>query len=129
MSPVTGWHPERVIGPVEAGFQPAAAELVKVAQALAPRRTGALAAGVQFVQTGPTAGLMRDNVPYAAVVEKGARPHEITAGGSPMPIGKGRFAASVQHPGTRARPFLAEAAPAFQGLYVNTVRGLMHLGL
>lgn len=124
---IVRWTPERVIVPIESAFKPAAEGLEKVAQALAPRRTGALAASTHVTPTGKTSGLLRADTPYAAPVIKGAKLHEITSN-TPMPIGGGRFAYSVQHPGTRAHPYLQEAAPSFKPLFVNAARGLLHLG-
>lgn len=100
---VTRWSPERVMAPVEAGFKPAAAGLVKVAQSLAPVRTGRLRASISFQQTGATSGALRASAPYAGYVEHGTRD-------------------------TRAQPFLEEAAPSFEPLYVSITRGLFHLG-
>lgn len=128
--PIVSWHPERVIGPCEAGFKPAAEGLEKVAQSLAPRATGRLAAATHVTVTGPTSGfLSASGVPYAGAVIKGAKPHtEIAKNAQAMPIGGGRFASSVQHPGNAPHPYLSEAAPSFKPLYVQSVRGLMHLG-
>lgn len=101
--PIVSWHPEVVIGPVEAGFRPAAEELVKVAQALAPVRTGRLRASVRFESTGTTSGVLRADAPYAGYVEHGTND-------------------------TPRQPFLEEAAPSFRGIYVSKVRALFHLG-
>jgi hypothetical protein len=125
---ITRWSPERVIGPVEAAYKPAALELEKVAQGLAPRRTGRLAAGTHMTFTGGTTGfLSASGVPYAGPVIKGTRAHTETSS-TPMPIGGGMFAYSVQHPATAPHPYLKEAAASFRPLFVNTARGLLHLG-
>lgn len=101
--PVVRWSPERVVGPVEAGFKPAAEGVESIAKGLAPVRTGRLQASISLEQTGPTSGLLRATAPYAGYVEHGTSD-------------------------TRAQPFLEEAAPAFRPLYFNTVRALLHLG-
>jgi len=128
--PIVRWSPERVIAPCKAGFKPAAEGLEKVAQGLAPRKSGKLAAATTVTITGETSGILHvPGVPYAGAVIGGARPHEIDLrNAQAMPIGGGQFAAIVHHPGNAPHPYLQEAAPSFRPLYVNSVRGLMHLG-
>lgn len=128
--PITEWYPERVIVPCEAAFKPAAEGLVKVAQAMAPRQSGRLAAGTHITFTGATSGfLSASGVPYAAPVIKGSRPHtEVAKNAQAMPIGKYGFASMVKHPGNKPNPYLNRAAPSFKPLYVNTARGMLHLG-
>lgn len=49
---------------------------------------------------------------YAVFVENGTKPHDITAKGGTlafMQAGQMRFAKTVHHPGTAARPFMGEA--------------------
>lgn len=124
---IVRWSPERVIGPVEAGFKPAAQGLEKVAQGLAPRRTGALAASTHITYTGTTTGALSADVPYALPVIKGTKAHEIESA-TPMPIGGGRYAYRVEHPATAPQPYLQESALSFRPLFVNAARGLLHLG-
>lgn len=126
---ITRWTPENVIGRVEAGFKPAAEGLEKVAQGLAPRRSGTLAASTHFLQTGTTSGALKADAPYAAPVIKGTKAHEIDVrNAEAMPIGRFGFATRVQHPATPPHPYLQEAAPSFRSIFVETVRGLFHLG-
>jgi len=49
------------------------------------------------------------NVFYAPYVEFGTRPHTITAKGKGLTNGKNWFGKTVQHPGTKAQPFLLPA--------------------
>ena len=93
--------------------------IVAQARQNAPVRTGNLARSIepdpiQFagpfrVETGVTA-----HANYAAAVHEGTRPHVIrprTAGALKFQLGdRTVFAKSVQHPGTRGRPFLRNAA-------------------
>lgn len=127
--PITSWTPERVIAPVEAGFKPAAEGLTAVAKSLAPKATGRLAASTHMTFTGVTSGFLSASVPYAAPVIKGTKAHtEVAKNAQAMPLGKYGFASMVKHPGTKPHPYLQEAAPSFRSIYVETVRGLMHLG-
>ena len=76
--PIVRWSPERVIAPCKAGFKPAAAGLEKVAQGLAPRKSGRLAAATTVTITGETSGILHvPGVSYAGAVIGGAKPHEI----------------------------------------------------
>jgi len=101
--PIVTWTPQRVIAPIEAAFKPAAEGLEKVAQGLAPVRTGRLQASISFQQTGPTSGVLRASAPYAGYVEYGTND-------------------------TRAQPFLEQAAPTFPPQFISLARGLLHLG-
>ena len=49
------------------------------------------------------------NVEYAPYVEFGTRPHTITATGKGLTDGKTWFGKTVNHPGTKAQPFLLPA--------------------
>lgn len=94
-------------------------QIAAQAKADVPVRTGNLGRSIQEdpirfvgpfrVETGVTA---RAN--YAAAVHEGTKPHVIkprNASVLAFPIGgKMVFAKSVRHPGTRARPFLRNAA-------------------
>jgi phage gpG-like protein len=46
------------------------------------------------------------NVPYAAAMNNGSKPHEIKAKNKKALFFGGRFAKKVKHPGTAARPFM-----------------------
>lgn len=55
---------------------------------------------------------IESNVAYAEYVHDGTRPHVIRARGRALRFvvgGRVVYARSVQHPGTRARPFLTRA--------------------
>lgn len=56
-------------------------------------------------------------VDYAAVVEVGGRPHQITSHGAyPLRDGEGRvFGRTVQHPGTPAQPYLRPGVASIGG--------------
>ena len=54
-------------------------------------------------------GIVGTNVFYAPYVEFGTRPHKITAKGKGLTDGKNWFGKSVNHPGTKAQPFLLPA--------------------
>jgi hypothetical protein len=128
---IVRWTPENVTRPVEAGFKPAADGVTKIAQNTAPRKTGRLAAGTQFTTTGKTSGYLGvQGVPYSAPVIKGAVEHAIkpkNAEALKVPVLEG-FVTFVRHPGNKPNPYLQKAARSFQPLYVNSVRGFMHLG-
>ena len=49
------------------------------------------------------------NVEYAPYVEFGTRPHTITAKGAGLTDGTNWFGKTVNHPGTKAQPFLLPA--------------------
>jgi hypothetical protein len=57
--------------------------------------------------------VMRASAPYAAFVENGTKPHTITAKRQTtlrfVQNGAVRFSRSVRHPGTKPRPFMAQA--------------------
>ena len=75
--------------------------------------TGLLRQKTQGTTSGITGKLTADTK-YARFVESGTKPHVIAAKGGGMlsfvAAGGRRFARSVNHPGTTARPFMAEAA-------------------
>lgn len=98
-------------------------------------RTGETARNLRS-RTLPDGVEFYDNAPQAAFLEYGTRPHRITAKnaralrwmGPSGPI----FAKSVNHPGTRARPWLAPAieddAETLIGVYGNLVEGQFSRG-
>ena len=74
--------------------------------------TGLLRQKTQGTASGITGKLTADTK-YARFVESGTRPHVIAAKGGTLSFvanGARRFAKVVNHPGTTARPFMAEAA-------------------
>lgn len=91
------------------------------AQALAPTRSGLLKSRITADashRSGPWSidGGVSVDVPYAASVHEGARPHVIRAKHAPMlsfywpKVGRQVFFKSVNHPGNRPNPFLRNAA-------------------
>lgn len=100
---------------------------VAEAKRIVPRRTGNLGHSIQIRSMTPTMAVVVAGAAYAADVEFGTRPHEITpnarkalrfaasAGGarltgSPRTGAAVVFARRVHHPGTRAQPFMLKGA-------------------
>ena len=94
---------------------------------LAPRKTGNLGRSIRLGALTPTRAETVATANYAAYVERGTRPHEIRPrhrkalrwaadgasarlSGTPRTGGRVRFAKRVQHPGTRAQPFMVPGA-------------------
>lgn len=108
-----------VMPQVEAFATSFAQRAATVAKQIAPRRTGRLASSIRTGTTSRT-GLwqvstsIQADTPYARFVHEGTRPHVIrprNARALRFEIsGRVIFAARVNHPGTRARPFLRDAA-------------------
>lgn len=95
------------------------------AKRLCPVDTGRLRSSIttELLRTGGGRLTVRigTNVKYARAIHDGTRPHTIRprrAGGVLRFPGRGGqivYARSVQHPGTRARPFLRDALRAARG--------------
>ena len=98
---------------------------VREQKILAPRKTGNLGRTIHLGAVTPTRAETIASASYAAFVERGTSAHEIrprnrkalrwAAGnarlsGSPRSGGRVRFAKRVQHPGTRAQPFMVPGA-------------------
>ena len=106
---------------------------VREQKLLALRKTGNLGRSIHIGAVTPTRAETIASADYAIHVERGTRPHEIrprnrkalrwaasTAdarlSGTPRTGGRVRFAKRVQHPGTRAQPFMVPGAQkAIQG--------------
>lgn len=95
-------------------------QVVTTAQSLAPVRSGTLKTAIRADASrrrGPWKidGGVSVNVPYAAAVHEGARPHIIRARRAPVlsffwpKVGRQVFFKSVNHPGSRPNPFLRNA--------------------
>lgn len=84
--------------------------IVAVAKSLAPRRTGALADSIEAQAGGQGEILIVADKSYAAFMEYGTQPHIIEAKNASAlhwtKDGQDFFAKSVQHPGTKPRPFI-----------------------
>jgi hypothetical protein len=109
---------------------------VREAKLLVPRRTGNLGRSIHISSLSPQSVTVEASAGYAAFVEMGTRPHEITPrtklalrfaaspggarlSGTPRSGAPVVFAKRVHHPGTRPHPYLlpgAEAAVAKSGL-------------
>ena len=96
-------------------------EVEREAKRLAPVRTGRLRASIhadppRFVSPMLVSAPVTASAPYARYVHEGTRPHVIRAsrGGALRfhwdKVGREVFFASVQHPGSRANPFMMTAA-------------------
>ena len=100
---------------------------VREQKLLAPRKTGNLSRTIRLGALTPTRAETVATAHYAAYVERGTRPHEIRPrnrkalrwaadgasarlSGTPRTGGRVRFAKRVQHPGTRAQPFMVPGA-------------------
>ncbi len=100
---------------------------VREQKLLAPRKTGNLGRTIHLGAVTPTRAETIASASYAAYVERGTRPHVIRPrnrkalrwaangasarlSGSPRSGGAVRFAKRVNHPGTRAQPFMLPGA-------------------
>lgn len=100
---------------------------VREAKHLAPRKTSNLSRSITLGQVSASAVTIEAQAPYAGYVEHGTRPHRITpknakalrfapskAGrrltGTPRTGASVVFAMSVEHPGTKAQPFMRPGA-------------------
>ena len=107
----------------------------------APRRTGNLARSIQIGSVSATRAEVRATANYAAFVEMGTRAHIIRPrqrkalrwaprgqtrlSGTPKKGAQAIFAKRVNHPGTRAHPFMAPAirvAARAAGLMAHIVK-------
>lgn len=106
---------------------------VREQKLLVSKKTGNLARTIHLGAVTPTRAETIASADYAAYVEQGTKPHEIRPrnrkalrfpadggsarlSGSPRTGGRVRFAKRVQHPGTRAQPFMLPGAKkAIQG--------------
>jgi hypothetical protein len=115
----------KAIAPDRSLMAKLALSVVREQKLMAPRRTGNPGRSIRLGAVTPTMAETVATANYAAYVELGTRPHEIrprnrkalrwAAGnprlsGSPRSGGQVRFAKRVQHPGTRARPFMLPGA-------------------
>lgn len=105
-------------GPVAKAVLESAIRVENAAKRLCPVDEGRLRASITHTTprlsiTGPSVQVYSD-VEYALFVHEGTSPHEIT--GNPLLAWNGddgpAFARSVQHPGTKAQPYLRDACPA-----------------
>lgn len=115
------------IKPNEKLLRTIALSAVREQKLLVPRKTGNLGRTIHLGAVTPTRAETIASAHYAAYVEQGTRPHVIRpknrkalrfpadAGsarlsGSPRTGGRVRFAKRVNHPGTRAQPFMLPGA-------------------
>jgi hypothetical protein len=100
---------------------------VREQKLLVPRKTGNLGRSIHIGSVTPTRAETIASADYATFVETGTRPHTIRPrnrkalrwaasgadarlSGTPRSGGRVRFAKRVQHPGTRAQPFMVPGA-------------------
>ena len=100
---------------------------VREQKLLAPRKTGNLGRTIHIGSVTPTRAETIASASYAAYVERGTKPHVIRPrnrkalrfpassgdarlSGSPRSGGRVRFAKRVNHPGTKAQPFMVPGA-------------------
>jgi hypothetical protein len=110
-----------VMGQSEVFLRSFTAEMEAVAKEEAPERTGQLKRMIhadEVRRTGPwtLAGGVSSLARHSAFVHKGTRPHVIRARNAPAlvfywpKVGRTVFFKRVNHPGTKANPFLERAA-------------------
>jgi hypothetical protein len=113
--------------------------VVREQKLLVPRKTGNLGRSIHVGSITPTQAETIASADYAAFVELGTRAHEIRPrrrkalrfaassgdarlSGTPRSGGRVRFAKRVQHPGTRAQPFMLPGAKkAVAGLGLKAI--------
>ena len=100
---------------------------VREQKLLAPRKTGNLGRSIHIGAVTPQRAETVASASYAAFVERGTQPHTIVPRnrkalrwaassadarltGTPRTGGRVRFARRVQHPGTKAQPFMVPGA-------------------
>jgi hypothetical protein len=110
------WNDRLLKAKLLGAFALAIRDAAKVAQVKSPSRR--VAASIRSVQVGKTA-VVGSPDPLAGILEKGTRPHDIAPKVRlAMKLPDGGFArGSVDHPGTRAQPFLRPASELFPVLY------------
>lgn len=110
----------QVMGRLEIFHNAFVDQVVTTARGLAPMRSGRLKTAIRADaarREGPWKidGGVSVDVPYAAAVHEGARPHIIRARRAPVlsffwpKVGRQVFFKSVNHPGNRPNPFLSNA--------------------
>lgn len=116
------------IKPNEKLLRTIALSAVREQKLLVPRKTGNLGRTIHLGAVTPTRAETIASADYAAYVEQGTRPHDITPkrrkalrwsheeggsarlSGSPRTGSRVRFAKRVQHPGTKPQPFMLPGA-------------------
>ena len=114
------------ITPNAALMRTIALSAVREQKILVPRKTGNLGRSIHLGAVTPSRAETIASASYAAYVETGTRPHVIRPknrkalrwaasgdarlSGSPRSGGRVRFAKRVNHPGTRAKPFMVPGA-------------------
>ena len=110
----------RSAGPVDVYTKGKANQVASVARRLVPVKTGTLRASIKVQQARDLKGRysvsydVEAGAKYAAYVHEGTRPHVIE--GNPLLVfqvgGATVFTRRVNHPGTKANPFLLRATQA-----------------
>ena len=88
--------------------------IAATAKGMVPRDTGKLADSIRVKKVGPGAWSVVAEADYALAVHEGTRPHVITPKNGrvlrfPSKGGSIVYTQKVNHPGTKAVPFLADA--------------------
>lgn len=95
---------------ISKGLRDAELFLLRTAKQEVPVKTGNLQKSIEVLsRTQPFTGGISARAEYAAAVEFGTRPHKITSSRG-LSDGKVFFGRSVNHPGTRANPFMQRTA-------------------
>ncbi|ABD94204.1 tail component protein [Streptomyces phage mu1/6] len=120
---------DRLTGAAREATEAAANDMVNMAKGLCPVDTGRLRSSIQAVPSGGRFSFsvtIGTNVTYAADVEYGTAPHVIVPKdkkalywpGAAHPVAK------VNHPGTRAQPFMRPAIAAASTFLRNHAKGI-----
>lgn len=117
------WRPEPFNARLFAAATPARAEWIGAARAKCASRE--VSASIKPV----AADLVEASHPRALIEEKGSRPHVIEPNQKQaLKLAGGGFASVVNHPGTRARPYLRPTLPLWGPLYrrnaATAIRGI-----
>lgn len=117
----------RAIGDTKAALRALQIATVSEAQARVPRKTGHLQRSIRPGTVNDSYAVVEAKTPYAAPVEFGTKPHVIEpkrarvlawaantrlSGRARTASGRMFFAARVNHPGTKAQPYLIPGAKA-----------------
>lgn len=119
------WTPETMDRKIDRAWPIAVRAVLARARANAPKRTGFMSRSIR-AQVQKRSATIISPAPYSLFVEKGTRPHVI------LPVrasvlafevgGQMVFAKKVNHPGTKAQPFLMPAADILPLAFSSAMR-------
>lgn len=115
----TWWNPSWLKAKTTAAVSPATQAVAAVAQAKCS--SSRVRAGIKGAAVGKV-GTVTSSHPLGAIIEGGAKPHNIAPHGEALKFPSGDFRGAVQHPGQRARPFLKPSVLAFIPSYLKFAR-------